>query len=120
MLCVLARLSSQDTQAQIDQSEAGKQHCQHCKSASSFFYLKQMNVVARDVAMNDSLGVQVRQRAQNVSSKVQVRIQGDQLRVTSKDKDTLQAVIKALRDAEDGRGMTDYASVDEMFKDLGL
>jgi hypothetical protein len=36
-----------------------------------------------------------------VSSKVQVRIQGDQLRVVGKDKDTLQAVIKALRDAED-------------------
>ena len=27
---------------------------------------------------------------------------------------------KALRDAEAGRGMTDYASVDEMFKDLGI
>ncbi len=27
---------------------------------------------------------------------------------------------KALRDAEAGRGMIDYASVDEMFKDLGI
>jgi DNA-damage-inducible protein J len=27
---------------------------------------------------------------------------------------------KALRDAEAGRGMADYASVDEMFKDLGI
>ena len=27
---------------------------------------------------------------------------------------------QALRDAEAGRDMTDYASVDEMFKDLGL
>ena len=27
---------------------------------------------------------------------------------------------KALRDAEAGRGMADYASVDEMFEDLGL
>lgn len=27
---------------------------------------------------------------------------------------------KALRDAEAGRGMTDYANVDEMFEDLGL
>jgi DNA-damage-inducible protein J len=27
---------------------------------------------------------------------------------------------KALRDAEAGRGMTDYDSVDEMFKDLDL
>jgi uncharacterized protein YajQ (UPF0234 family) len=36
-----------------------------------------------------------------VTPKVQVRIQGDQLRVVSKDKDTLQLVIKALREAED-------------------
>jgi len=27
---------------------------------------------------------------------------------------------KALRDAEAGRNMADYASVDEMFKDLGI
>ena len=27
---------------------------------------------------------------------------------------------KALRDAEAGRNMTDYASVDEMFNDLGI
>ena len=27
---------------------------------------------------------------------------------------------KALQDAEAGRGMTDYASVDEMFEDLGI
>jgi DNA-damage-inducible protein J len=27
---------------------------------------------------------------------------------------------KALRDAEAGRDMTDYASVDEMFEDLGI
>ena len=27
---------------------------------------------------------------------------------------------KALREAEAGRNMTDYASVDEMFKDLGI
>jgi uncharacterized protein YajQ (UPF0234 family) len=32
---------------------------------------------------------------------VQVRIQGDQLRVVGKDKDSLQLVIKSLRDAED-------------------
>jgi uncharacterized protein YajQ (UPF0234 family) len=31
---------------------------------------------------------------------VQVRIQGDQLRVTSKEKDALQAVIKSLREDE--------------------
>ncbi len=33
-------------------------------------------------------------------SKVQVRIQGDELRVTSKDKDALQAVIKELRELD--------------------
>jgi DNA-damage-inducible protein J len=27
---------------------------------------------------------------------------------------------KALRDAETGRNMTDYANVDEMFEDLGI
>jgi len=43
----------------------------------------------------------LRKRIQNVSNKLQVRIQGDQLRVVSKDKDTLQLVIKKLRDAED-------------------
>ena len=36
-----------------------------------------------------------------VSNKVQARIQGDQLRVTSNSKDNLQAVIKMLREAED-------------------
>ena len=36
-----------------------------------------------------------------MSPKLQVRIQGDQLRVVSKDKDTLQSVIKSLREAED-------------------
>ena len=30
-----------------------------------------------------------------------MRIQGDQLRVVSKDKDSLQLVIKTLREAED-------------------
>jgi uncharacterized protein YajQ (UPF0234 family) len=57
--------------------------------------------VLLNAGINDDLARDLRKRIQNVSSKVQVRIQGDQLRVTSKDKDTLQLVIKALRDAED-------------------
>ncbi len=57
--------------------------------------------VSLNAGINDELARDLRKRIQNVSSKVQVRIQGDQLRVVGKDKDTLQAVIKALRDAED-------------------
>jgi len=54
-----------------------------------------------NAGISDELAKDLRKRIQNVSAKVQVRIQGEQLRVTSKDKDTLQMVIKALRDAED-------------------
>ena len=54
-----------------------------------------------NAGINDDLARDLRKRIQSVSSKVQVRIQGDQLRVVGKDKDTLQLVIKALRDAED-------------------
>ena len=57
--------------------------------------------VQLNAGINDDLARDLRKRIQNVSSKLQVRIQGDQLRVVSKDKDTLQLVIKALRDAED-------------------
>jgi cyclic-di-GMP-binding protein len=57
--------------------------------------------VRLNAGINDELARDLRKRIQNVSAKVQVRIQGDQLRVVSKDKDTLQAVIKALREAED-------------------
>jgi uncharacterized protein YajQ (UPF0234 family) len=57
--------------------------------------------VRLNAGINDDLARDLRKRIQNVSSKVQVRIQGDQLRVVGKDKDTLQVVIKALRDAED-------------------
>ena len=57
--------------------------------------------VLLNAGITDELAKDLRKRIQNVSAKVQVRIQGDQLRVTSKDKDTLQAVIKVLRDAED-------------------
>jgi uncharacterized protein YajQ (UPF0234 family) len=54
-----------------------------------------------NAGINDDLARDLRKRIQNVSAKLQVRIQGDQLRVVSKDKDTLQLVIKSLRDAED-------------------
>jgi uncharacterized protein YajQ (UPF0234 family) len=57
--------------------------------------------VELNAGITDELAKDLRKRVQDVSAKVQVRIQGDQLRVTSKDKDTLQAVIKALREAED-------------------
>ena len=57
--------------------------------------------VQLNAGINDELARDLRKRIQDVSPKVQVRIQGDQLRVVSKDKDTLQAVIKTLREAED-------------------
>ncbi|HVH62488.1 MAG TPA: YajQ family cyclic di-GMP-binding protein [Candidatus Dormibacteraeota bacterium] len=57
--------------------------------------------VRLNAGINDELARDLRKRIQNVSAKVQVRIQGDQLRVVGKDKDTLQLVIKSLRDAED-------------------
>ncbi len=57
--------------------------------------------VMLNAGINDELARDLRKRIQNVSPKVQVRIQGDQLRVVGKDKDTLQLVIKSLREAED-------------------
>ena len=57
--------------------------------------------VTLNAGITDDIARDLRKRIQNVSAKVQVRIQGDQLRVVSKDKDTLQLVIKALREAED-------------------
>ena len=54
-----------------------------------------------NAGITDEIARDLRKRIQNVTPKVQVRIQGDQLRVVGKDKDTLQLVIKALRDAED-------------------
>ena len=57
--------------------------------------------VLLNAGITDDLARDLRKRIQNVTAKVQVRIQGDQLRVTSKDKDTLQLVIKALREADD-------------------
>lgn len=57
--------------------------------------------VRLNAGITDDLARDLRKRIQNVSPKVQVRIQGDQLRVAGKDKDTLQLVIKSLREAED-------------------
>ena len=57
--------------------------------------------VQLNAGITDDIARDLRKRIQNVSAKLQVRIQGDQLRVVSKDKDTLQLVIKALREADD-------------------
>lgn len=57
--------------------------------------------VRLNAGITDDLARDLRKRIQNVTPKVQVRIQGDQLRVVGKDKDTLQLVIKALKEAED-------------------
>jgi uncharacterized protein YajQ (UPF0234 family) len=57
--------------------------------------------VSLNAGITDELARDLRKRIQNVTPKVQVRIQGDQLRVVGKDKDSLQLVIKSLREAED-------------------
>ncbi|HSP10826.1 MAG TPA: YajQ family cyclic di-GMP-binding protein [Candidatus Dormibacteraeota bacterium] len=57
--------------------------------------------VQLNAGITEDIARDLRKRIQNVSPKVQVRIQGDQLRVVGKDKDTLQLVIKALREADD-------------------
>jgi len=57
--------------------------------------------VQLNAGITDDIARDLRKRIQNVTPKVQVRIQGDQLRVVGKDKDTLQLVIKSLREAED-------------------
>jgi uncharacterized protein YajQ (UPF0234 family) len=54
--------------------------------------------VGINAGINEDLARSLQKKAKEVSPKVQVRIQGDQLRVTSKEKDALQAVIKALRE----------------------
>ncbi|MHB8718181.1 MAG: YajQ family cyclic di-GMP-binding protein [Candidatus Dormibacteria bacterium] len=47
--------------------------------------------------IDDDLARKLQKKIREEQPKVQVRIQGDQLRVTSKDKDTLQAVIASLK-----------------------
>ncbi|MBO0689066.1 MAG: YajQ family cyclic di-GMP-binding protein [Candidatus Dormibacteraeota bacterium] len=54
--------------------------------------------VQLNAGISDDLAKQLQKRARAVSPKVQVRIQGDQLRVSAKSKDDLQDVIKDLRD----------------------
>jgi uncharacterized protein YajQ (UPF0234 family) len=54
-----------------------------------------------NAGIDDALARDLQKRIRNVSPKVQARIQGDQLRVSSPSKDQLQAVMKALREAED-------------------
>ena len=48
----------------------------------------------------DELARDLNKRIRAANQKVQVRIEGDKLRVTSKDKDQLQAVIRFLREQE--------------------
>lgn len=50
--------------------------------------------------ISDDLARSLLKRARQVSPKVQARIQGDQLRVTSREKNALQAVINAFREDE--------------------
>lgn len=50
--------------------------------------------------IDDELGRKLSKRVKENHPKVQVRIQGDQLRVSSKDKDMLQAVIADLKAAD--------------------
>ena len=57
--------------------------------------------VRLNAGINDDLARDLQKRVRGVSPKVQVRIQGDQLRVSSASKDLLQAVIKTLREADD-------------------
>src|ERR671935_87543 len=54
-----------------------------------------------NAGISDDLARDLQKRVRAVSPKVQVRIQGDQLRVSSASKDLLQAAIKTLREAED-------------------
>src|SRR5437763_574684 len=51
-----------------------------------------------NAGISDDLARSLQKKARQVSPKVVVRVQGDQLRVTSKEKDALQAVIRALRE----------------------
>jgi uncharacterized protein YajQ (UPF0234 family) len=53
-----------------------------------------------NAGISEDLARSLHKKVRQVSPKVVVRVQGDQLRVTSKEKDALQAVIKALREDE--------------------
>jgi len=57
--------------------------------------------VLLNAGITDEIAKDLRKKIQIAAPKVQVRIQGDQLRVSGKDKDMLQLVMKTLREAED-------------------
>ena len=57
--------------------------------------------VQLNAGISDDLARNLQKRIKEVSPRVQVRVQGDQLRVVSPSKDALQAVIQMLREAED-------------------
>ena len=57
--------------------------------------VRQVFKLRRGIA--EPLAKDLQKRIKAVNPKVQSRIQGDQLRVTSRDKDALQSVIKELR-----------------------
>lgn len=50
--------------------------------------------------INDDLGRKISKKIRDEFPKAQVRIQGDQLRVSARDKDLLQSVIASLREAD--------------------
>lgn len=54
--------------------------------------------VKLNAGISEELARSLSKKVREASAKVQVRVQGDQLRVTSKSKDDLQRVIQALRD----------------------
>jgi uncharacterized protein YajQ (UPF0234 family) len=56
--------------------------------------------VKLNAGISDDLAKQLQKKARAVAPKAQVRIQGDQLRVSSKSKDDLQVVIQTLREDE--------------------
>ncbi|HEY4027622.1 MAG TPA: YajQ family cyclic di-GMP-binding protein [Candidatus Dormibacteraeota bacterium] len=53
-----------------------------------------------NAGISEDLARSLQKKVRQVSPKVVVRVQGDQLRVTSREKDALQAVIRALREDE--------------------
>ncbi len=56
--------------------------------------------VTLNAGISDELAKSLAKKAREVAPKAQVRIQGDQVRITSKEKNSLQAVIAKLRDDE--------------------
>ncbi len=61
---------------------------------------KVRQVVKLRRGISDELARTLTKKVRSDHPKVQSRIQGDQLRITSRDKDALQGVIKALREMD--------------------